>query len=138
MKRRLTFGLVIFVGMLFVTSCGDPPVSVDVDVSRVESPVADRGEIPKFKVDPWWPKQLPDQWVLGWGGGLVVDPNDHVWIVHVGNELTGWETKGGASDPPTTLCCKPAPPVIEFDQEGNVVQAWGGPGPGYDLSLIHI
>ena len=133
MKRRLTFGLIIFVGMVLVTSCGDgTQVSVDMDVSSLKTPVADRGEIPKFEVDPWWPKQLPDEWVLGWVGGLVVDPNDHVWIVHVGNELTGWETKGGASDPPTTLCCKPAPPVIEFDQEGNVVQAWGGPGPGYD------
>lgn len=26
----------------------------------------------------------------------------------------------------------PAPPVIEFDPEGNVVQVWGGPGQGYD------
>ena len=34
-------------------------------------------------------------------------------------------------DPPTAECCRIAPPVIEFDFEGNVVQAWGGPGEGY-------
>src|SRR5207302_4169687 len=37
-----------------------------------------------------------------------------------------------ASTPPKAACCKPAPPVIEFDQAGNIVQAWGGPGPGYE------
>ena len=25
-------------------------------------------------------------------------------------------------------CCVPAPPVIEFDQTGRVVQSWGGLG----------
>ena len=29
-------------------------------------------------------------------------------------------------------CCVPAPAVIEFDQAGNMVQAWGGPGAGYE------
>ncbi|HYM34912.1 MAG TPA: hypothetical protein VET48_05910, partial [Steroidobacteraceae bacterium] len=30
-------------------------------------------------------------------------------------------------------CCTPAPPVLEFDQEGNLIHAWGGPkeGAGY-------
>ena len=26
----------------------------------------------------------------------------------------------------------PAPPVLEFDPEGNLVKAWGGPAPGHD------
>jgi DNA-binding beta-propeller fold protein YncE len=30
------------------------------------------------------------------------------------------------------MCCAPAPPVIEFDEEGNLIQAWGGPDEGYD------
>jgi hypothetical protein len=25
-----------------------------------------------------------------------------------------------------------APPVMEFDGEGNLIQAWGGSGEGYD------
>ena len=40
--------------------------------------------------------------------------------------------EGASLDPPRTKCCVPAPPVIEFDQDGNLVQAWGGPGQGYD------
>jgi DNA-binding beta-propeller fold protein YncE len=39
-------------------------------------------------------------------------------------------------------CCVPAPPVIEFDQAGKVVQGWGGDGPGYkwgnDGHGIHV
>ena len=31
----------------------------------------------------------------------------------------------------TCACCIPAPPVIGVDPDGNVVQAWGGPGAGY-------
>ena len=27
---------------------------------------------------------------------------------------------------------KAAPPVLEFDEAGNFIQAWGGPGQGYD------
>jgi hypothetical protein len=27
---------------------------------------------------------------------------------------------------------RPAPPVLEFDQEGNLLRHWGGPGAGYD------
>src|SRR5262249_24998844 len=30
------------------------------------------------------------------------------------------------------MCCFPAPPVMEFDTEGNLIQAWGGPGAGFD------
>src|SRR5262249_32111453 len=38
---------------------------------------------------------------------------------------------GAQNDPPTALCCRAAPPVIEFDQAGNVLRHWGGPGEGY-------
>ena len=33
-------------------------------------------------------------------------------------------------DPPPSKCCRPAPPVMEFDGEGNLIRAWGGPGQG--------
>jgi DNA-binding beta-propeller fold protein YncE len=35
-------------------------------------------------------------------------------------------------DPPTGECCIPAPNILEFDPGGNLVNAWGGPGDGYD------
>ena len=34
---------------------------------------------------------------------------------------------GAAQDPPLSECCRPAPPVLEFDPDGNLVGSWGGP-----------
>lgn len=94
---------------------------------RDESPLAGPGAVPAFDVDPTWPKPLPNRWILGQVAGVAVDSRDHVWIVHRPGSLTPQEI-GAALDPPTAECCVPAPPVIEFDPEGNVVQAWGGSG----------
>ena len=88
-------------------------------------------EPPRFQVDPFWPKTLPNNWIMGQAAGVAVDAQDHVWVVQRPRTLTDDE-KAASLDPPRTKCCAPAPPVLEFDQEGNVVQAWGGPGAGYD------
>jgi DNA-binding beta-propeller fold protein YncE len=85
----------------------------------------DPGTVPDFEVDPAWPRPLPNQWILGQVAGVAVDPQDHVWIIHRPGSLTPQEI-GAALDPPTAECCVPAPPVIEFDANGDVVQAWGG------------
>jgi hypothetical protein len=82
---------------------------------------------PQYKVDPYWPKQLPNNWVLGQVGGLSVDNHDHIWVLQRPLTLTADEA-GAAQTPPRSQCCFPAPSVIEFDKEGNVLQAWGGPG----------
>ena len=87
-------------------------------------------DTPKFQVDPSWPKTLPNQWILGQIGGIFVDAQDHVWINQRPGTLDAREKR--ASTTPTVKCCKPAPSVIEFDQQGNVVQAWGGPADGYN------
>jgi len=88
-------------------------------------------EAPLFEVDPLWPKPLPNHWVLGSAVGVGVDSRDHVFIVHRGNLVERTED-GSATDPPTSECCSPAPPVLEYDPEGNLVNSWGGPGYGYD------
>ncbi len=88
-------------------------------------------KLPKFKVDPFWPKPLENKWLLGEVAGVAVDSRDHIWIVQRPGTLTEDES-GAAQNPPTSICCVPAPPVIEFDADGNVIQAWGGPGPGYE------
>ena len=75
---------------------------------------------PTFEVDPMWPKPLPNHWVLGNVIGVGVDDRDHVFIVH----------RADTADSLTT-CCVAAPPVIEFDPQGNVVTAWGGPNDKY-------
>ena len=103
-------------------------------VTRQE-PVAVRsagtGTIPKFAVDPYWPKPLPENWILGQVAGIAVDRNDHIWVVHRPTTLVDDE-KGAQLNPPTTKCCQAAPPVLEFDRDGNLLRHWGGPGAGYD------
>ena len=37
---------------------------------------------PRFEVDPYWPKPLPNHWVIGQTIGLSADPHDNIWIVH--------------------------------------------------------
>lgn len=101
---------------------------------HVASAVAqqDLVEAPVFEVDPLWPKPLPNRWVLGSTIGVGVDSRDHVFIVHRPATVDLASEGGAAASPPLSECCVPAPPVLEFDPEGNLVNAWGGPGPGYD------
>jgi len=86
---------------------------------------------PRFEVDPLWPKPLPNHWILGQTIGVSVDGNDHIWIIHRAGSLEPGEQHATTS-PPTAQCCAPAPPVLEFDQQGNLIGHWGGPGNGYD------
>ena len=86
---------------------------------------------PRFEVDPMWPKPLPNHWLQGQTIGVSVDGQDHVWIIHRGGSLEAKEAYLLAN-PPASSCCRPAPPVLEFDQAGNLIGHWGGPGPGYD------
>ena len=89
------------------------------------------GDMPKFQVEPFWPKPLPKNWILGQVAGIAVDKDDRIWITHRPATLVDDE-KGAMQDPPTTKCCTPAPAVLEFDADGNLLRAWGGPGEGYD------
>ena len=93
--------------------------------------VADGSMAPMFEVDPFWPKPLPNHWLLGSTIGVGVDSRDHVWIIHRGN-LANNEIPAALDPPSAEACCFAAPPVLEFDAEGNLVNSWGGPGQGYD------
>jgi len=84
-------------------------------------------EGPVFKVDPSWPKQLPNNWIVGQIGGMTVDAQDHIWVFQRPRSLNEAD-RGATLTPPRSKCCVPAPSVVEFDAAGNVVQAWGGPG----------
>ena len=88
-------------------------------------------QAPKFEVDPLWPKPLPNHWVVGNVIGVAVDAQDHVWIVHRGAALERMETYA-AQNPPAADCCSAAPPVLEFNEAGDLIGHWGGPGQGYD------
>ena len=84
---------------------------------------------PKFQVDPYWPKPLPNHWVMGMAIGVWVDNNDHIWMVHRAGTIdrTISQLQRGLGE-----CCQAAPPVLEFDTAGNLLHAWGGPGQGYE------
>src|SRR5476649_1528036 len=86
---------------------------------------------PRFEVDPLWPKPLPNHWLLGQTIGVSVDGQDHIWIIHRAGSLEAGEQHATAT-PQIAMCCAPAPPILEFDQEGNLIGHWGGPGQGYD------
>src|SRR3989442_2443821 len=73
--------------------------------------------IPRFVVDPYWPKPLQTRWVTGEVAGTCIDSQDHIFTVNRRN-LDTLETSFGWPI---------APPVVEFDGEGNVVNAWGNP-----------
>jgi DNA-binding beta-propeller fold protein YncE len=81
-------------------------------------------DVPAFKVDPTWPLELPNKWILGSVTGVFVDTTQHVWITHLPETLTEEET-ATEQKPPIGTCCAAAPPVIEFDAQGKVMQAWG-------------
>ena len=80
-------------------------------------------QVPTYRVDPAWPKPLPNRWLLGAVAGVAVDRRGHIWITHRPSTLQPNETRS---------IWKAAPPVLEFDAEGNVVSSWGGPGDGYE------
>ncbi len=120
-RRKLIMG-----GALAVAILG-----LGIGQARLEAVVASQEQVvgPIFEVDPLWPKPLPNNWVLGQAIGVGVDSRDHVFIVHRGNIVPPREA-GATLDPPVSECCAGAPPVLEFDPEGNLVNAWGGPVDG--------
>lgn len=79
-----------------------------------------------FEVDPSWPLEMPDKWIMGAVTGVFVDAQDHVWVTHLPETLTPEETSA-VQDPPMGTCCVPAPTVLEFDADGALVQGWGFP-----------
>lgn len=67
--------------------------------------------------------------MLGQVSGIFVDAQDHIWVANRPRSLDDHDRYGaeGKAD-----CCWPAPSILEFDSERNLVQAWGGPGEGYE------
>ncbi|MBM3726208.1 MAG: hypothetical protein FJW40_12370 [Acidobacteria bacterium] len=86
-------------------------------------------QAPRLEVDPFWPKPLPNHWVIGATIGVGVDGNDNVWIIHRQGSLEDKE-KYATWNPKASECCAPAPPVMAFNQAGDLIAHWGGPGTG--------
>ena len=126
MKRRN-----VFIGAGFIALLAALGVSQSVLEKKALAQGGRGITAPRFEVDPMWPKPLPNGWYIGQTIGVWADNQDHVWIIHRNDSLDAVEA-AAEQNPPTGACCKKAPPIIEFDQAGNVVHAFGGPGQGYD------
>ena len=109
-----------------LASCSNPPAPEALAAE------GDERAAPRFEIDPFWPKPLPNHWVLGSAIGVSVDSRDHVWIIHRQQSLNAATEAPAGRNTPSGDCCSAAPPVLEFDAEGNLVGSWGGPGEGYD------
>src|SRR5215472_1501870 len=148
---------ILLVGRVQAADDGDDPLKNSGALERLlrNSGVYNAsagGKTPSFVVDPAWPQPLPNNWTLGQIGGLFVDSHDHVWVYNRPRSLTSeeaglegpWQNfkdeKGQPVDAlgqprahgPVADCCKAAPSVLEFDSEGKMLRAWGGPSdPGF-------
>jgi len=119
--RLLLLGLAVI--LTITCSRNESSESFDQE-NTTENVKADNPNIPDFIFDESWPKSLPNNWALGDVWGVAVDSQDNPWIAHSNSERIAalLEEEGKEL----------APPVIQFDPDGNMLQAWGGPGKGYD------
>src|SRR2546426_8765520 len=106
-------------------AAADAPKRVAREGGQPSEPARLKGS-PSFAVDPFWPKPLPNHWLVGAVAGVAVDAKDHVRITHRPSTLQPNEIRASY---------RGAPSVLEFDPEGNLVSAsssWGGPGNTYE------
>lgn len=60
--------------------------------------------------------------MFGQVSSVSIDERGHAWILQRPTTIRS-DQKARAMA---------APPVLEFDESGNFVQGWGGPGEGFD------
>jgi len=123
--EQIRTSMVAMLAAVLLTHCAQQPAC--------DAPASRGG--PRYQVDPFWPKPLREDWMLGQVAGIAVDSRGHIWAYHRPGTLLDDE-KGLEKSPPQYRCCKPAPAVIEFDRDGNYVRGWGGPGPGYEWPKV--
>ena len=130
MKTKNLTLLLMVLGMAFAVGCQAP--GERTSGAPLADPHLEHAEPPE--VDPHWP-MLPEDWLMGEVAGIAVDMNDHIWLVQRPRSLNADEA-GLVQDPPLSACCIPAPPVLKFDADGNVLDSWGDqngyPGEGYE------
>ena len=122
--RALGGVLALALGLI---ACGETPSPAATGPESVPLDTSPSSGGAAFVVDPFWPRELPEGWLLGNVVGVATDSADNIWIIHRPNSQTG------AAD---------TPPVIAFSPAGDVARSWGGPGEGYDWGTqthgIHV
>src|SRR6266576_1103458 len=112
MRIGWTTTSVVAIALSFFGALATPPPA------RAQNP-------PAYKVDPFWPKRLPNKWSMQQIVDIYVDKEDHVWVLNRASDARPDEL-GAATTPPRTECCVMGPEVVEFDTDGSVLRAWGG------------
>lgn len=113
---------IVCTGIVGLAACGGGGESVGDDAPMPRPAMADAPavEVPAYEWSPFWPPPLPNDWVIGTPTSVAVDPRDHIWVLHR-FRTTPEDQRENA-----------APPVLEFDENGAFLGAWGGPANGYD------
>ena len=97
MIKKYIHSFIFIFSIMALTACDQAPKSAQ----------AQGKEAPRFEVDPFWPKPLPNHWILGSTIGLAVDSKDHVFIIHRRDSFNERTEIGAASDPKKADCCIP-------------------------------
>ena len=124
-KTQVCAGVVVLCAIATLATSGIGYAQV------VAGQVVDNNGAPQYRVDPFWPKPLPNRWSMQQVVGIFVDHLDHVWFLNRGvpPSPSSWRPKlESVRRPSAALCCVRGPELIEMDQQGNVLNAWGGPG----------
>ena len=123
---RVTKNRKFYVGAAFVAIL----LALGAGQAMLDNTSAQAKQAPRFEVDPFWPKPMPNNWVMGMTIGIGISSDDHVWVIHRGNDPGNLDRTELAvlkeGTPRVGECCNPAPPVLEFDAAGNLVGSWGG------------
>src|SRR3984893_6506351 len=80
-----------------------------VETAAAQARPSTARDVPKFKVDPAWPK-IPNNWQFGQVASVAVDAQDHVWVLQRPGTLNAEEK------------ARAAPPLLEFDAAGTFIQ----------------
>jgi len=116
MKRRILFDAVVIASVGLAGVGCQQSSETEAATQAADAPVR---SVPTFRVDPDWP-QLPEQWRLGEVSSIAIDAQDNSWLLHRPWTLPPDEARLAA------------PQVLGFDSEGEFLDAWGGPGDGYE------
>ena len=115
MRKELQTIAILWVGIVLTMALSQSGLETTASAQAGETVQ----QVPKFRAEGSWPK-LPSQWVMAIVSSTWIDEQDHLWVLQRPNTLSVEEMPRAAR------------PVLEFDAEGNFIQAWGGPGAGYD------
>ena len=83
-------------------------------------------DVPAYRVDPFWPKPLPNKWIMQQVVDIQIDPQDHVWMINRPDPRP--DETGATAKPPRTECCVIGPEIMQFDTDGNLLKSFGSAG----------